>query len=79
MDEQAIEALLDEFDIMFGRLTCFNNGNCLINPLTQKTPDEIRRALETTGFSGIEFSEDQSHVWFTVNGRTVHENMADGH
>lgn len=66
MDDKAIEALLDEMDIPFGRLTRFNNGNCFIT--TWGDFDDIKRRMEIAGFADVVTPTIEGHtlVWFRV-------------
>ena len=75
MNAADIEALLDEFGVEYGRLTRFNNGNCLLSLFTRDTADNVCRALRTIGFNDVQVDEGVTHAWFTTNGRTVLENM----
>jgi hypothetical protein len=76
MDDAAIESLLDEFKIPFGRLVRFTNGNCFITHLDVEPMglENTVAKLATIGFSDIRSIDEGTLIWFTVNGRTIEEN-----
>lgn len=75
-----IESLLDEFNIPFGHVTLFSNGNCFISffpelndPLPEREAKRVVNALYILGFNDVQLT-DEDLIWFSYNGKTIEEN-----
>lgn len=77
MDDAAIEALLDEFEIPFGRLTRFTNGNCFISffRIEETGLEEAIARMGQIGFGDVRATDNDTLIWFTLNGKTIEENL----